>query len=344
MPNDVEVMEKTSPAVTELTYAESVNAALRRILREDDRAILFGEDVGKPGGVFGVTKGLTVEFGERVFDTPISETAMLGAALGSAMTGLRPIVEIMWIDFTLVAADQIINQIAKVRYASAGRLTAPLVIRTQQGVLPGACAQHTQNLEALYAHIPGLRIGVPTTPQDAYSMLLAAAQSEDPVLMIENRGLYHGETRSVETDGPVEVIGAGRIRREGSDVTIVTWGAMQKQVIEAADSLLGDGIMAEVIDARWLNPFDWDLVYASVVKTSCLLVVHEANLTGGFGAEISARVNEELFGQLRAPIARMGLPDTSVPAAPGLQVALYPNAQSIASRVRQLVGFIGRTS
>lgn len=342
MPSNVQAMKPTDAAVADLSYAAAVNAALRRILQEDSRAILFGEDVGKPGGVFGVTKGLTAEFGERVFDTPISETAMLGAALGSAMTGLRPIVEIMWIDFTLVAADQIINQIAKVRYASAGRLAAPLVIRTQQGVLPGACAQHAQNLEALYAHIPGLRVGIPATAQDAYSMLLAAAHSEDPVLIIENRGLYHTGAQPIEIDGPVPTVGSASVRREGTDVTLLTWGAIQKHVLEAADALATDGIQAEVIDARWLNPFDWDCVYSSVAKTGSLLIVHEANLTGGFGAEVSARVNEELFGKLRRPVARMGLSDTSIPSAPGLQAALYPNAQSIADRVRQMVGSAGK--
>jgi pyruvate/2-oxoglutarate/acetoin dehydrogenase E1 component len=337
MHNDLQAVAVQSSTTANFTYAKSVNEALRRILKEDSRAILFGEDVGKPGGVFGVTRGLTAEFGDRVFDTPISETAMLGTALGAAMTGLRPIVEIMWIDFSLVAADQIINQIAKIRYISAGRQAAALVIRTQQGVLPGACAQHAQNLEALYTHIPGLRVGVPTTAQDAYSMLLAAAASEDPVLVIENRGLYHGAEQQLAVDGPVEPVGGARVRRNGRDITLLTWGAMQTRVMEAAESLDKEGISAEVIDARWLNPFDWDALFSSVRKTSRLLVVHEANLTGGFGAEIAATVSEKMFGKLAAPVARVGLPDTSVPAAPQLQAAIYPNAVSIADRVRQLV-------
>jgi pyruvate/2-oxoglutarate/acetoin dehydrogenase E1 component len=337
MHNPIETGAEAASPVKSLSYAKGVNEALRRTLQDDSRAIVFGEDVGKSGGIFGVTKGLTEDFGSRVFDTPISETAMLGAALGAAMTGLRPIVEIMWVDFTLVAADQIINQIAKIRYISAGRQCAPLVIRTQQGVLPGACAQHAQNLEALYAHIPGLRIGLPATPQDAYAMLRAAAASEDPVLIIENRGLYHGAEQPVDTAAPVEALGGARLRRSGSDITLLTWGAMQQKVMEAAVALQDEGISAEVIDARWLNPFDWDAVYASVSRTRRLLVVHEANLTGGFGAEIAARVGEKLFGQLAAPVARMGLSDTSVPAAPQLQAAVFPNALTIAGKARQLV-------
>lgn len=333
------VPEAVRPPVETVSYsyAKAVNEALRRILAEDSRSILFGEDVGVPGGVFGVTRGLTAEFGKRVFDTPISETAMLGTALGAAMTGMRPIVEIMWIDFTLVAADQIINQIAKIRYVSAGRQTAPLVIRTQQGVLPGACAQHAQNLEALYTHIPGLRVGVPTTAQDAYSMLLAAAASDDPVLIIENRGLYHGSEQQLDVGGPVEAVGGARIRRPGKDITLLTWGAMQQRVLEAAAALEQDGISAEVIDARWLNPFDQDALDASVAKTGRLLIVHEANETGGFGAEIAATVNERHFGKLKAPVGRFGLPDTSIPAAPHLQAAIYPNPITIAQRVRSLV-------
>lgn len=338
MHNDRQAMQAQTGTAATLTYAKSVNEALRRILKEDNRAILFGEDVGRPGGVFGVTRNLTEEFGyDRVFDTPISETAILGTALGAAMTGLRPICEIMWIDFSLVAADQIINQIAKIRYISAGRQKAPLVIRTQQGVLPGACAQHAQNLEALYAHIPGIRVGVPTTVQDAYSMLLAAQASEDPVLIIESRGLYHGAEQQVMIDGPIEAVGGARVRREGTDITMLTWGAMQTRVLEAADALAQQGISAEVIDARWLNPFDWDAVYASAAKTKRLLVVHEANVTGGFGAEIAATVNEKLYGTLAAPVGRFGLPDAVIPAAPQLQAAIYPNAESIADRARRLV-------
>src|SRR5690606_26527295 len=218
---------KSTPKTVEMSYAKAVNAALRRALAERSETILYGEDVGKPGGVFGVTKDLQREFGVgRGFDTPISETAMLGAAVGAAMCGLRPIGEIMWIDFSLVAMDQIVTQAANVRYVSAGKMQAPLTIRTQQGALPGSCAQHSQNLEAMYAHVPGLRVGLPATPQDAYDMLLAAIESDDPSLVIEHRGMYHGPAVPVCIDGPIQSASGARVVQAGGDLTIVSWGAM----------------------------------------------------------------------------------------------------------------------
>jgi pyruvate/2-oxoglutarate/acetoin dehydrogenase E1 component len=325
------MLKKAQFTTVEMNYGTAVNAALERALTERPETVLYGEDLAKPGGVFGVTRGLQEKFGaERVFDTPISETAMLGAAVGAAMTGLRPIVEIMWIDFSLVAMDQIVNQAANVRYVSAGRLSAPLTIRTQQGALPGSCAQHSQNLEALYAHIPGLYVGVPATPQDAYSMLLAAIHSDDPVLVIENRGLYYGEKVEIEVDAPIEDVGGARLAREGKDITIVTWGSMLDTVITAANDLeQAHGLDAEVVNARWITPFDWDLLEASVRKTGRLLIVHEANVTAGFGAEIAARMQKQLFGVLRAPVERLGVPDVRMPAAPHLQKALIPDAAKI---------------
>lgn len=329
--------EPRATQTVQLSFAKAVNAALRRALAELPDTILYGEDLAKPGGVFGVTRNLQAEAGAlRVFDTPISETAMLGAAVGAAMTGLRPIVEIMWIDFSLVAMDQIVNQAANVRYVSAGRLTAPLTIRTQQGASPGSCAQHSQNLEALYAHVPGLRVGIPATAQDAYSMLLAAIHCDDPTLVIENRTLYHGAEQDVVVDGPVEAAAGAHIARPGRDLTIVTWGAMLHQALAAADQLQAEGISAEVVNARWIAPFDWPTLMASVRRTRHLLVVHEANVTGGFGAEIGMRVQAELFGQLAAPVQRLGVDDCRMPAAPQLQAALIPDAARIADRARTL--------
>lgn len=331
--------EPKAEAVTvELTYAKAVNAALRRALTERSETILYGEDVGKPGGVFGVTKDLQREFGvTRVFDTPISETAMLGAAVGAAMCGLRPIVEIMWIDFSLVAMDQIVNQAANVRYVSAGKMQAPLTIRTQQGALPGSCAQHSQNLEAMYAHVPGLRVGLPATPQDAYDMLLAAIESDDPCLVIENRGLYHGATAPVRIDGPVQSASGARLVTAGTDLTIVSWGAMVERARQAGEALAReDGIRAEVIDARWIAPFDWDTLRASVRKTTRLLIVHEANVTGGFGAEIAARIQQECFGALTEPVRRLGVPDVRMPAAPHLQDVLVPSVSAIRDAARRM--------
>jgi pyruvate/2-oxoglutarate/acetoin dehydrogenase E1 component len=318
-------------SLVELSYGKAINAALRRAMSEFPETVLFGEDAGKPGGVFGITKDLQATFGQdRVFDTPISETAMLGTAVGAAMTGLRPIVEIMWIDFSLVAMDQIVNQAANVRYVSAGRLGAPLTIRTQQGALPGSCAQHSQNLEALYTHVPGLRVGIPATAQDAYSMTLAAIKCDDPTLVIENRGLYHGAAQTVEIDREIEAAQGAAITREGTDITIVTWGAMLTQAMDAARQLADDhGVSAEVINARWLAPFDWKALDASVSKTRRLLIVHEANVTGGFGAEIAARVQEKHYLNLSAPVRRLGAPDVRMPAAPHLQQVLIPGSEQI---------------
>jgi len=331
--------ETAAPRMESLTYAKAINAALARALEQWPEALLYGEDLAKPGGVFGVTRGLQERFGaDRVFDTPISETAMLGAAVGAAMTGARPIVEIMWMDFTLVAADQIVNQAANVRYVSAGRLSAPLVIRTQQGALPGSCAQHSQNLEAWFAHIPGLRVGLPATPQDAHDMLLAAVACDDPVLVIEHRGLYHGEAVEVELDQPIAPVGGARVRRRGDDVTLLSWGAMTARVLEAAATLAADGIEAEVIDARWVAPMDWDTVLDSVRRTRRLLVIHEANLTGGVGAEVAAVVQERLFGDLAAPVRRLATPDLRMPAAPHLQDAAIPGVTGIVKAAREMVG------
>ncbi|MGE4338280.1 MAG: alpha-ketoacid dehydrogenase subunit beta [Pigmentiphaga sp.] len=331
--------ETAAPRMESLTYAKAINAALARALEQWPEALLYGEDLAKPGGVFGVTRGLQERFGtDRVFDTPISETAMLGAAVGAAMTGARPIVEIMWMDFTLVAADQIVNQAANVRYVSAGRLSAPLVIRTQQGALPGSCAQHSQNLEAWFAHIPGLRVGLPATPQDAHDMLLAAVACDDPVLVIEHRGLYHGEAVEVELGQPIAPVGGARVRRTGDAVTLLSWGAMTARVLEAAATLADDGIEVEVIDARWVAPMDWDTVLDSVRRTRRLLVIHEANLTGGVGAEVAAVVQERLFGDLAAPVRRLATPDLRMPAAPHLQDAAIPGVAGIVKAVQEIVG------
>lgn len=329
----------TQPSIVDLNYGRAVNTALVRAMTEFPETILFGEDIAKPGGVFGITKDLQSSFGkERVFDTPISETAMLGAAVGASMTGLRPIVEIMWIDFSLVAMDQIVNQAANVRYVSAGRLGAPLTIRTQQGALPGSCAQHSQNLEAMYAHVPGLRVGLPATPQDAYSMLLAAVKSDDPTMVIENRGLYFGAAEPIEIDGEIEVAEGARIALEGTDITIVTWGAILGQVVCAAQELKQKhGISVEVINARWVAPFDWNTLNTSVAKTRRLLIVHEANVTGGFGAEIAARTQDHHFKNLKASVQRLGVPDVRMPAAAHLQNVLIPDSQKIQDSVLEMM-------
>jgi acetoin:2,6-dichlorophenolindophenol oxidoreductase subunit beta len=325
------------PETTRMSYGDAVALALDHVMDAIPQAIYFGEDVAIPGGVFGITKRLRRKFGERIFDTPISETAMLGAGIGAALMGIRPIVEIMWLDFTLVAVDQIINQAANVRYISNGKMHAPLTIRTQMGATPGSCAQHSQNLEALYTHVPGLVVGVPATPQDAYSMLVAAVYADDPVMVIENRSLYRtleGDVKSGEMPEPCR---GALIARPGTDLTIVTWGAMLHKALEAAEYLADEGVQPEVINARWLLPFDLETTLASVSKTGRLLIVHEANRTGGFGAEIAAQVGEHTFEELLAPIKRLATNDCRIPASPHLQRALIPSVESIVSAARELV-------
>ena len=321
----------------ELTYGQAVNAALERELGERPEALVFGEDIAVPGGVFGCTRKLLDTYGpERVFDTPIAESAILGAAIGSATEGFRPIVEIMWADFLLVALDQLVNQAANVRYLHSGEMSAPIVVRCQQGVTPGSCAQHSQSLEALLAHIPGLKVGMPSTVQDAYAMLRAAVDDPDPCVLIESRAIY-GWKGAVRLDGRGEQVGGARLRRAGQDLGIVTWGRMSASVLEAAEALERDGLSAAVLDLRWLAPLDDGAIAELVQSTGRILIVHEANITGGFGGEVAARIAERHFDDLDAPIGRVGAPDIRFPAAPILQNALLPSASSIADAARALV-------
>jgi 2-oxoisovalerate dehydrogenase E1 component len=320
----------------ELTYGKAVNEALRRELAARPEVLVYGEDVGHAGGIFGVTRTLQEEFGERrVFDTPIAEAAILGSAVGAALEGMRPVVEVMWGDFLLVALDQLVNQAANIRYVSRGRHAAPLVVRTQQGAVPGSCAQHSQSLEALLAHIPGLRIGVPSTPQDAHAMLRAAVADDDPVVLFEARALYQRK-QNVRLGGEREGVGGARVRREGDDVAILSWGPMALAAEEAAEALAGRGVEATVVDLRWLAPLDDGAIATAVERTNRVVIAHEANLTGGFGAEIAARIVERHFGELDAPVRRVGAPDVRLPPAPSLQAALLPSADSIAKAAENL--------
>lgn len=249
---------------TELTYQRAVNRALDAELRSREDVLIYGEDVGHAGGIFGVTRSLQKKYGaDRVFDTPISESAILGSAVGAAMEGMRPVVEIMWADFMLVAFDQFVNQSANVRYISRSTLSAPLVVRTQQGATAGSCAQHSQSLEALIAHVPGLRLGLPSTPADAYAMTRAAVADDDPVVLIEARELYQVKGE-VFLEAPLENIGGARFHRRGRDLAIITWGAALHRCLSAADTLDGDGIDSTVLDLRWLNPLDDESISQAV--------------------------------------------------------------------------------
>jgi pyruvate/2-oxoglutarate/acetoin dehydrogenase E1 component len=329
MPEAADITE-----AAELTYIRAVNAALGWALAEFPSALVFGEDVALPNGPFGATKGLRAQFGERVFDTPISEAAMLGTALGAGVAGMRPVVEVMYGDFLLVAMDQIVNQIANARYVSRGSLVPRLTVRTQQGATPGSCAQHSQSLEALFAHIPGWRVGLPATPQDAYDMLRAAIASDDPVLLMESRRLYPTKG-TVSLGAPVPDVGGCRVTRRGDHFTLVTWSTMVAPALSAAEKLAAEGIDGEVLDARWLAPLDIDTILASVARTRRLVVAHEANRTGGFGAEVVARVTEQLGQDLERVPLRIAAPDLRIPAAPRLSSAVLPDAAVIMNRIRQ---------
>ncbi|HUZ39458.1 MAG TPA: thiamine pyrophosphate-dependent enzyme [Streptosporangiaceae bacterium] len=318
------------PAEGSVALGLAINRALDDELASRPELVVFGEDIAIPGGTFGVTRNLLKKYGDRVFDTPISEAAILGAALGASLEGLRPVVEIMWMDFLLVAFDQIANQAANVRYLSSGQVSAPMVVRLQQGAMPGSCAQHSQSLEALLAHIPGIRVGLPSTSQDAYQMLRAAVADPDPVVLVEARRLYLTSS-PLDTSVPPESVGGARLRRAGSDLATVTWGTMVDQCLAAADRLQAEhGVSAAVLDLRWLNPLD-EAAIARVLRDAGgkLLIVHEANLTGGFGAEVAARVAERHLDLLDAPIRRIGTPDSRIPASPVLQAALIPDAGTI---------------
>jgi 2-oxoisovalerate dehydrogenase E1 component len=328
------------PSAMELTYQRAINRALRDELASRPETLVYGEDVGASGGIFGVSRGLQKEFGpDRVFDAPISESAIIGSAVGAAMEGMKPIVEVMWGDFLLVALDQLVNQAANVRFINRSSVHAPMVVRFQQGATPGACAQHSQSLEAILAHIPGLKIGIPATPADGYAMTRAAVADPDPVLLAESRELYQvaGE---VTIGGPPEVAAGARIRRHGTDVAILTWGPMLHRALTAADQLEAMGCQACVVDLRWLRPLDDDAIDAAVRQCGGRVVVaHQANLTGGFGAEIAARIGERHFGHLAAPVRRVGAPDVRIPAAPALQDAVLPSAELLARAAADLLAF-----
>jgi 2-oxoisovalerate dehydrogenase E1 component len=337
----VAAVARTEPTVVEtreLSYVEAVNAALRAELDADPRTIVYGEDVGKPGGVFGATRYLQRDFGPaRVFDTPISENAILGSAIGAALSGLKPIVEIMWADFMFVAFDQLLNQASNVRYVTGGRTSVPIVVRTQQGATPGACAQHSQSLEALMAHVPGLRVALAATADDSYALLRAAAADPDPCIVVEARGLYTEKGPVSLTQG-AEPVGRARLWREGGDIGLVAWGPSLSKALAAADLLATSGIAASVLDLRWLNPLDETALAALAARVGGkVLIVHEAVRTGGFAGEVAMRLNELAPAGQRSTIRRLTTPDVRIPASPVLQAALLPDAHTIAAAATDLL-------
>ena len=321
----------------ELTYQRAVNQALADELRARPDLLIYGEDVGFAGGIFGVTRGLQKQYGEeRVFDTPISEAAILGSAVGAGLEEVRTVVEIMWADFVMVALDQIVNQASNVRYINRGALHAPLTVRMQQGVTPGSCAQHSQSIEAILAHIPGIKVGLPATPQDAYDMTRAAIADPDPTVLIENRNLYQ-QAGPVTAGAVTQRAEGARLHRSGHDLAIITWGGILGRVLAAAGELAKSGIDATVLDLRWLSPVDDHAIAEAVAAgNGRVLIVHEANVNGGFGAEIAARITEAHFDQLAAPPMRLGTPPVRMPAAPVLQESLLPGTHRIVAAARAL--------
>ncbi|MFQ5522909.1 MAG: alpha-ketoacid dehydrogenase subunit beta [Acidimicrobiia bacterium] len=300
--------------MSELTLAQALNTALDTALDTDQRVVLLGEDIGRAGGVFRITDGLLAKYGsERIFDTPVAESGIVGAAFGMAVAGMRPVAEIQFMGFSYPAYDQIINHVSRIRNRSNHRFTAPMVIRIPYGGGIGAAEHHSESTEAIYAHIPGLKVVVPSTPYDARGLLLAAIEDPDPVILLEPIRLY----RAVKEDIPDiyyrTEIGPVRREREGTDITLISWGAMMKETREAADSLASEGVSVEVIDVRTLVPLDRDGIAASVSKTGRALVVHEAPLTGGFGAEIVATIQERCLYDLSAPVQRVTGWDTVFP-------------------------------
>ena len=316
-----------------MSYAEAIREGMSIRMREDPSVLLFGEDVGAFGGCLGVTAGMFDEFGDkRVRDTPISEGAIIGAAVGSAATGLRPIAELMFCDFLTVGMDQLVNQAAKMRYMFGGKISMPMVVRLPGGAGVSAAAQHSQSLEAWVTHVPGLKVVYPSTPQDALGLMLSSIDDENPVMFVEHKAMYtmKGDVDSFE---PIP-LGKGDIKRSGEDVTIIATGKMVHEALAAAKILEEDGVSAEVLDPRTLYPLDKELIAQSLGKTHKAVIVTEENRRGGYGGEISAIIAEEMFDLLDCPIVRIGALDTPVPFAPVLEQAYLPNAQDIVKAVR----------
>src|SRR5574341_996796 len=320
-----------------MTYREAVRSALRDALRRDPRVFLMGEDVGRYGGAFKVSHGLLEEFGpERVRDTPLSENTFVGAGIGAALGGMRPIVEVMTVNFSLLALDQIVNNAATLRHMSGGQLSIPLVVRMATGGGRQLAAQHSHSLEGWYAHIPGIKVLTPATIPDAYGMLLAALREPDPVFIFEHAMLYPVEGDLEEDAGPVDITRAV-VRREGRDVSLITYGGSLAKALDAAAQLTAQGTDAEVVDLRVLRPLDTPTILASVSKTHRAVVIDEAWRTGSFAAEVSARIMEGAFYDLDAPVARVCSAEVPMPYAKHLEDAALPQAATIVKTVQEML-------
>ena len=323
-----------------ITYAEALNEAIREEMRRDDHIVFLGEDIGVYGGAFGVSRGMLQEFGEeRILDTPISELAITGAAVGAAMTGLRPIVEIMFSDFMTLCIDQVANQAAKARFQFGGQAAVPMVLRTPAGSGTGAAEQHSQSLEAWVCHVPGLKVVSPSTPYDAKGLLKASIRDNNPVVYYEQKLLYRtkGEVPDEDEDYTIP-LGKADIKRAGQDITLISYGRMVQRCIDVAETFRKENIDIEVIDLRTLIPLDKDCIIQSAKKTGRVVIVHEACQTGGFGGEIcSVIADSEAFFYLDAPIKRVGGLDVPIPYNPNLEAQVVPTIDTITAAIRAVI-------
>ena len=320
----------------EISFSEATLEAMSEEMERDSSVFVLGEDIARQGGIFGQFKGLPQKFGtDRVLDTPISETAIVGAAVGAALAGMRPVADMHFADFIGVCMDEVFNQMAKVRYMFGGQCKVPMVLRAPDGIIRSAAAQHSQSVEAWFMHIPGLKVVIPSNPADAKGLLKAAIRSYDPVLYFEHKVLFPMKGPVPDGDHIVP-IGKANVSRKGKDVTIVSYSLMMHRALEAAEKLAAEGIEAEVIDLRTISPIDKDTIFESLRKTKRLVIVHEAVKQGGVGAEISALVAEEMIDWLDAPIRRIGAPFVPVPFSPPLEQLVKISADHIAKTVKEI--------
>jgi acetoin:2,6-dichlorophenolindophenol oxidoreductase subunit beta len=325
----------------ELTYREAVRDALSRAMRADDDVFIMGEDIAEMGGSMGVTQGMLAEFGpDRVRNTPISEMAIVGAGIGAAMQGMRPVVEIMYEDFTTLAMEQIVNQAAKHRYMSGGQLRVPLTVRTQGGAGWSPGAQHAQQVEAWFVHVPGLKVVFASTPSDVRGLLWSSIYDDNTVIFFEHRTLYPLKEDVSEELEPIP-LGQARVHREGEDVTVIATGRLVHEALSAAAEAEKDGVSVEVVDPRTLQPLDEETLVASVKKTNRCVVAHEAVVRGGFGAEVTAVIQHQAFDWLDAPIERVGSKFTPIPFAPVMENFVVPHADDVLDAIRRTVGRSG---
>lgn len=320
-----------------MTYGEAIREGMRMKMKEDPNVFIFGEDVGAFGGCFGVTAGLYDEFGaERVKDTPISEGVIIGCAVGAAATGLRPVAELMFIDFLTVGMDQLVNQAAKMRYMFGGKISLPMVVRLPAGAGVQAAAQHSQSLEAWLTHVPGLKVVYPSTPKDALGLMLSSIEDDNPVMFIEHKVLYSMEGEIDEDVKPIP-LGVADIKREGKDITIIATGKMVHESLKAAEILAKEGIEAEVIDPRTLYPLDKNTIFESVEKTNRVLIATEETKRGSYAGEISAMIAEEYFDYLDAPVVRVASLNTPIPFSPVLESYVIPDYEDILKGAREIL-------